>query len=39
MVEGEGSMAAEAEIRQFWAPGQKHLALPFIIPMVATDGW
>lgn len=32
-------MAAEAEIRQFWAPGQKHLALPFTVPAVATTGW
>lgn len=35
----EGSTAAEAEIRQFWAPGQKNLALPFTISAVATMGW
>lgn len=35
----EGSRAAEAQIRQFWAPGQKHLALPVTVPAVATTGW
>lgn len=28
----ESSTSAGAEIRQFWAPGQNNLALPFTIP-------